>query len=107
MLRPQKPGKEIAVLGGGLTGLTTAYYLTKFYPNAKITLYERDKRLGGWVDTEEVRVPSEGRDEKIYFERGPRTVAAQSNTPKYDDFVLWDLVRTGLPPYTSITTLLS
>lgn len=91
-LQPQQPGKEFAILGGGITGLTTAYYLTQFYPTAKITIYESNNRLGGWVDTEKVQVRSKGKDETVVFERGPRTVAAQTNTPKWDDFVLWDLI---------------
>lgn len=90
--------QNIAVLGGGLTGLTTAYYLTRFHPRAKITLYEADSRLGGWVDTQSLRVTSAGegvgdtKDSCILVERGARTVAPQITTPKWDDFVLYELV---------------
>lgn len=89
---PQEP-QQIAVLGGGLTGLTTAYYLTKFHPNAKITLYEETDRLGGWVDTEEMEVRTKaGRAETIHFEHGPRVVAPQNKMARYEDLVLYDLV---------------
>ena len=37
--------KKIAILGGGLTGLTAAYYLSK--KNYQITLFEKEKVLGG------------------------------------------------------------
>lgn len=87
--------KDIAVLGGGLTGLTTAFYLTRFHPGARITIYESADRLGGWVDTERVEVKSnEGTTGSIAFERGPRTVAPQNRTAqKYDDLILYEMVR--------------
>ncbi|CAN8098950.1 unnamed protein product [Discula destructiva] len=87
------PPKDIAVLGGGLTGLTTAYYLTRFHPAAKITIYESDDRLGGWIDTERVQVKTQdGKDATISFERGARTVAPQSSMARWEDFVLFDLI---------------
>lgn len=97
---PDAP-KNIAVLGGGLTGLTTAHYLTRFHPTAKITLYEGDNRLGGWLDTRTVsglpvgqeHVKSEDEDEPfIRMERGARTVAPQTQASKWEDFVLYELV---------------
>lgn len=88
-----EPPKDIAVLGGGLTGLTTAYYLTRFHPEAKITLYESGDRLGGWIDTEQVEVKnSEGEDVTISFERGARAVSPQSALTRWEDFVLYDMV---------------
>ena len=85
--------KDIAVLGGGLTGLTTAYYLTRFHPEAKITLYESGDRLGGWIDTEKVEVETlTGEPATISFERGARAVAPQSTLTRWEDFVLFDLV---------------
>lgn len=84
---------DIAVLGGGLTGLTTAYYLTRFHPDAKITVYESQDRVGGWIDTEKVEVTTlAGTDETISFERGARVVSPQSSLTRYEDFVLYDLV---------------
>ncbi|ROV97589.1 hypothetical protein VSDG_04576 [Cytospora chrysosperma] len=85
--------KDIAVLGGGLTGLTTAYYLTRFHPEAKITLYESDARLGGWIDTEQIEVKTaEGEAATISFERGARAVTPQSTVTRWEDFVLFDLI---------------
>lgn len=84
---------DIAVLGGGLTGLTSAYYLTRFHPDAKITIYESQARVGGWIDTEKVEVTTlAGTDEAISFERGARVVSPQSSLTRYEDFVLYDLV---------------
>ncbi|KAI5797900.1 hypothetical protein DFH27DRAFT_560747 [Peziza echinospora] len=62
--------KSVAVLGGGISGLTTAFYLTKFYPGLPITLYEKSDRLGGWLNTKEITT----KDGRIQFECGPRTI---------------------------------
>ncbi|PSR90475.1 hypothetical protein BD289DRAFT_481714 [Coniella lustricola] len=87
------PPKDIAILGGGLTGLTTAYYLTRFHPTAKITIYEASDRIGGWVDTERVSVKTiDGRNAAIAFERGARAVSPQKGAGRWEDFVLFDLI---------------
>lgn len=84
---------DIAVLGGGLTGLTTAYYLTRFHPDANVTIYESEARVGGWIDTQQVEVTtSAGAEETISFERGARVVSPQTTLTRYEDFVLYDLV---------------
>ncbi len=56
---------KISILGGGISGLSAAYYALKKYPQAKITLFEKSDRLGGWIETTEV--------DGFLFERGPRT----------------------------------
>jgi len=40
--------KEIAVIGSGISGLAAAYYLSRRH---RVTLYERDRRLGGHTHT--------------------------------------------------------
>lgn len=74
LLRHNEPGKvgssNIAVLGGGITGLSTAYYLSREFPNAKITLYEGSERLGGWLRS----TPVEVEGGTVLFEGGPRTL---------------------------------
>ncbi|PHH73292.1 hypothetical protein CDD80_3910 [Ophiocordyceps camponoti-rufipedis] len=51
------PGRRIAIIGGGLTGLTTAYRLACTQPpSTTITIYEASPRLGGWIRTDETRV---------------------------------------------------
>jgi hypothetical protein len=62
--------KNIAVLGGGITGLATAFELSRIVPGARITIYEAAKRLGGWMDSE--MVPVDGGE--VVFEWGPRTL---------------------------------
>jgi protoporphyrinogen/coproporphyrinogen III oxidase len=66
----QAPERRFAVLGGGITGLSSAHYLTQELPNAKVTIYESGEKLGGWLKSKYVDVGS-GR---ILFEQGPRTL---------------------------------
>ncbi|KAK5946558.1 oxygen-dependent protoporphyrinogen oxidase [Knufia obscura] len=67
---PNPRAKNIAVIGGGVSGLATAFNLTQDIPNAKITIYEKKEKLGGWVDSEQVEVD----DGSVLFEWGPRTL---------------------------------
>ena len=57
-----------AILGGGLSGLSTAYYLSRALPPShKIVLLEKSKRFGGWIHTFR-------HESGISFEAGPRSV---------------------------------
>lgn len=62
--------QNIAVLGGGISGLATAFNLSKDLPQAKITIFEANDQPGGWVDSERVEV----NDGKVIFEWGPRSL---------------------------------
>ncbi|KAI8577171.1 hypothetical protein K450DRAFT_253193 [Umbelopsis ramanniana AG] len=79
----------IAVLGGGISGLTTAYYLSKLAPHGtKIILTEGSNRLGGWIKSCRVAPGEYGldrhipissnadmtNDSNVLFEGGPRTL---------------------------------
>lgn len=72
----QPSGQDnIAVIGGGITGLASAYYLTKELPRAKITIYEASDRIGGWLSSKRVPV----KDGTVLFEAGPRTLRPSGN----------------------------
>lgn len=77
--------KDVAVLGGGITGLASAFYLSQELPDAKITLYEGSPRLGGWLQSRRIDV---GNGE-VVFEQGPRTL--RPATPS--GYLTLDLVR--------------
>ncbi|KAI9824856.1 MAG: oxygen-dependent protoporphyrinogen oxidase [Thelocarpon impressellum] len=62
--------KDIAVIGGGITGLASAFSLSRELPEARITLYEAGSRMGGWVHTKQMNVA----DGTVVFEQGPRTL---------------------------------
>lgn len=61
---------DVAVLGGGISGLASAYYLSHQFPNARIVLFEGSSRLGGWVKSEKVDVGNGN----VMFEQGPRNL---------------------------------
>lgn len=61
---------NVAVLGGGITGLASAYYIAQQLPHSKITLFEGSSRLGGWLHSKQVSVG----DGKVVFEQGPRNL---------------------------------
>jgi oxygen-dependent protoporphyrinogen oxidase len=61
---------RIAIVGGGISGLASAHFIAKEFPKSKITLYESQNRLGGWLRSERHKVT--GGD--VLFEYGPRTL---------------------------------
>jgi len=63
---------KIAILGGGISGLSAAWYARKKYPNAEISLLEKKDRLGGWIQTSQ--------ENGFLFEQGPRTFAANRSS---------------------------
>ncbi|HLB53327.1 MAG TPA: protoporphyrinogen oxidase, partial [Chlamydiales bacterium] len=55
---------KIAILGGGISGLSAAWFLRKKYPDAKMILFEKEKRLGGLIGSY--------KEGDFFFEKGPR-----------------------------------
>ena len=62
--------KNVAILGGGITGLASAFYLSKQLPEARITIFEGSSRLGGWLHSKRVDVGNGS----VVFEQGPRSL---------------------------------
>mmetsp|Transcript_631 Transcript_631/g.1134 ORF Transcript_631/g.1134 Transcript_631/m.1134 type:complete len:447 (-) Transcript_631:3303-4643(-) len=57
--------RRVAVLGGGISGLSTAFYLKHIRPSTQVYLFE-EKNVGGWIKT----INQDG----FTFETGPRSV---------------------------------
>lgn len=99
MALPVKNGGSVAVIGAGVTGLTYAYFLNRFRPDLAITVYDKSRRPGGWIDTLNVHLEQpkieeiDAKDAKehthdttrakaspqsIKLEKGPRTLRGVS-----------------------------
>ena len=63
---------EIVIIGGGIAGLSAAYYAKKKVPDAHITLLEADSRWGGKITTDRAAF----NDGQFIIEGGPDTFLA-------------------------------
>ncbi len=57
--------KRVVILGAGISGLATAWYLRRTHAALDITLVEKTHRPGGWLHTDYTT--------GFHFEKGPRT----------------------------------
>lgn len=74
--------------------MTTAYYLAKYLPSAKITIYESSDRLGGWIDTLKTDVQTEdGSPAQALFERGARSYTPISAPGRIDPLVVMEVAK--------------
>ncbi|RJE26468.1 Protoporphyrinogen oxidase [Aspergillus sclerotialis] len=80
------PRFNAAVIGGGITGLTTAWKLSENARCSRVTLYEKSSRLGGCIQTESI--PVDGGN--VMFEAGPQSMRvkgprAEASTGSHKD----------------------
>lgn len=57
--------KRVIILGAGISGLTSAWYLSRTGLPLEITILEKSSRAGGWLHTDHTT--------GFHFEKGPRT----------------------------------
>ena len=43
---------KVAIIGGGISGLATAFYIKRLSPATQITVYEKEDRFGGKLQTD-------------------------------------------------------
>ena len=97
--RPEvKPanGKKIAVVGGGPSGLTCAYYLT--LEGYKVTIFEKLSRLGGMLmwGIPEYRLPKKTLQDEIDWITGVGGgVEVKTNVAMGKDFTVASLLKDG------------
>ena len=58
----------VSVLGGGMAGLSTLYYLSLRQNIPRVKLFEASSRFGGWVKS------STDKNTGVVFETGPRSL---------------------------------
>ena len=90
----RNPAEHVVVLGGGITGLATAFHLSRRIPQAEITLVESQGRIGGWIRSERVEFGL-GKGHMV-LEAGPRTLRPRSQA-------LLELVRAHPAHYETTT----
>jgi protoporphyrinogen/coproporphyrinogen III oxidase len=85
----QSPPPNIAIIGAGLTGLVTAYYLQR--AGHRITLFEQASRAGGVIET----LQQNG----FTWETGPNTgvLGKPEAQELFDDLGVPDLLETASP----------
>lgn len=73
------PPTTIAVIGGGITGLSAAFHLSRRFPQAQICLLEKSAREGGWIRSRRVDVQGyNGEKANVLLETGSRTLRPNS-----------------------------
>ncbi|EJU02334.1 Protoporphyrinogen oxidase [Dacryopinax primogenitus] len=71
--------KHVMVIGGGITGLSAAFHLSRILPAVRITLLESRPRLGGWIKSDRLELEDErGERGSVVLESGPRTLRPNS-----------------------------
>lgn len=76
--------KKIAIIGAGLTGLTTAFYLKKY--GFDVTLYEKNNHCGGVIQTH--------KENGFVYESGPNTgvLGNPEIVELFEDLKITDLI---------------
>lgn len=70
-----KHNGHTVVVGGGISGLSFGYFLGTLRPDLKITILEKDNRVGGYIRSQSTEI--EGKKPTI-LEKGPRTLRGVS-----------------------------
>lgn len=86
--------RHVIVLGGGISGLTTAIALRTQLPSTSVTLLEASHRFGGWLHSH--RLPDQ---EGMLFEKGCRSIRPRgaNQTPLLKLIELLELKHDVLP----------
>lgn len=76
--------KKIAILGGGVSGLSCAHYLAKLGKSLgrsdRIILIEASNSVGGWLKSQQF-------DDGVIHELGPKSIRA-SGLPAFNTLLL-------------------
>ncbi|SCV74324.1 BQ2448_6756 [Microbotryum intermedium] len=73
------PQQTLAILGGGLSGLSSAFFFLRALPphlreSTRIVVYEKQDRVGGWCKAIKVPLKGGAAGDELVFETGPRSI---------------------------------
>ncbi|AEA45309.1 NAD(P)-binding protein [Fluviicola taffensis] len=88
--------KKVAIIGGGMAGVSSAYYISQFDSTAKIILFEKEAKLGGNAQTVLVKNKA---GELVNVDAGPQYFVEGP----WDDYILFLEKTLGKNPYKSET----
>lgn len=82
-LKKLAANSRVSVIGGGISGLSFAYFLGRLRPDVKITVYEKQARVGGYINTGHASAQTQQQTgcksrRALKMERGPRTLRGVS-----------------------------
>ncbi|CAI8507239.1 unnamed protein product [Pichia kudriavzevii] len=74
---------KVSVIGAGISGLSFSYFLGKLRPDVKITIFEKQTRVGGYINTAQANEETIKRTKlksgrALKMEKGPRTLRGVS-----------------------------
>jgi oxygen-dependent protoporphyrinogen oxidase len=87
--KPPQSAKKIAIIGGGISGITLAYFFNKFHPEIQMSIFEKTDKLGGHLKPNFL--------ENQIIPMGPKTVVLKENSPLeilLKDLKLFDKILT-------------
>eukprot|EP01083_Nonionella_stella_P049671 132288_1 len=67
---------RIAIIGGGISGLSACHFVRSFLPSSEVSLFEKESRYGGWIKTSQIPLTS---NMSIPIECGPFSIRAGNN----------------------------
>ena len=82
-LKQLATNSRVSVIGGGISGLSFAYFLGKLRPDVKVTVYEQQGRVGGYIQTSRANEQTQKQtgcvgERALKMEKGPRTLRGVS-----------------------------
>eukprot|EP01083_Nonionella_stella_P179676 638651_1 len=67
---------RIAIIGGGISGLSACHFVRSFLPSSEVSLFEKESRYGGWIKTSQIPLTS---NRSMPIECGPQGIRAGNN----------------------------
>jgi hypothetical protein len=101
---PSSQPLTLAIVGGGLSGLSSAYYFIQTLTPAlrkacKVVVFEKQGRTGGWCRSLDVPL-QEGEKGNMVFETGPRSIRPAG----LQGWLTLEMVRPSLLPISFVLT---